>query len=131
MKSLRSSLDDTEERRLRISLLRSLGLILQLGVGAIMGESVSEATGAFVGEGGTGEGPGPGFVVGGLIVGGLRVGPGTGFIVGGFIVGGLGVGDGPSLLDLLLDLDMLLLKLPRLRKKYSVSAISSKSPNAS
>ena len=172
VKSLRSSLDDTEERRFRISLLRFSGLRLQFGVGDIVGESVSEEVGALVGGGGTGVGPGP-------AVGGLGVGPGPGFIVGGFTmvgapgvgpgpgvgcgpsvggfgvgpgpgvgrgppVGGLGVGDRPSSLgpvssrppslDLLLDLDllvMLLLILPRLRKKYSVSAMSSKSPNAS
>ena len=149
VKSLRSSLDDTEERRFRISLLRFSGLRLQFRVGAIVGESVSEEVGALVGGGGTGVGPGP-------AVGGLGVGTGPGFIVGGFTivggpgvgpgpgvgcgppVGGFGVGDGPSSrppsLDLLLDLDllvMLLLILPRLRKKYSVSAMSSKSPNAS
>ena len=130
---------------------------MQFGVGAIVGESVSEETGASVGEGGTGVGsgpgsvvggfgvgPGPGSVVGGLIVGGFGVGPGPGSVVGGLIVGGLiivggfGVGEGPSplSLDLLLDplvelLLLLLLILPRLRKNSSVSAISSKSPKAS
>ena len=110
---------------------------MQFGVGSIVGESVSEETGAPVGEGGTGVGSGPGSVVGGF---GVGPGPGSivgGLIVGGFIiVGGFGVGEGPSplsldlLLELLVEL-LLLLILPRFRKNNSVSAISSKSPKAS